>query len=119
MACFETIDGVCTSTPHDRFSVPFKTLHRSAALRSVLHNVHDGSLTSGQTTNQTLAFAFQNCHFAMTATPGGLGLYPIAVSQTLALFGISAVSGDAYDETAQNRAINASDPANDGSREDR
>ena len=34
--------------------------------------------------------------FAMTATPGGLGLYPIAVSQTLALFGIPTTSGDAF-----------------------
>ena len=34
--------------------------------------------------------------FAMTATNGGLGLYPIAVSASLALFGISGVSGDAF-----------------------
>lgn len=43
-----------------------------------------------------LLVAFVAGAFAMTATPGGLGLYPIAVSQTLALFGISAVSGDAF-----------------------
>lgn len=34
--------------------------------------------------------------FAMTATNGGLGLYPIAVSASLALFGISGTSGDAF-----------------------
>ncbi len=34
--------------------------------------------------------------FAMTATNGGLGIYPIAVSKALSIFGISTVSGDAY-----------------------
>lgn len=34
--------------------------------------------------------------FAMTTTNGGLGLYPIAVSASLALFGISGASGDAF-----------------------
>lgn len=34
--------------------------------------------------------------FAMTATNGGLGIYPIAVSKALGIFGISTVSGDAY-----------------------
>lgn len=34
--------------------------------------------------------------FAMMATPGGLGLYPIAVGQTLILFGLPATSGDAF-----------------------
>ncbi|MDG1571690.1 lysylphosphatidylglycerol synthase transmembrane domain-containing protein [Robiginitalea sp. M366] len=43
-----------------------------------------------------LLVAFVAGAFAMTATPGGLGLYPIAVSQALALFGISTVSGDAF-----------------------
>lgn len=49
------------------------------------------SLDPGQ-----LLVAFVAGAFAMTATPGGLGLYPIAVSQSLGLFGISAVSGDAF-----------------------
>lgn len=43
-----------------------------------------------------LLVAFVAGAFAMTATPGGLGLYPIAVGQTLMLFGISANSGDAF-----------------------
>ncbi len=43
-----------------------------------------------------LLVAFVAGAFAMTATPGGLGLYPIAVSQALVLFGISANSGDAF-----------------------
>ncbi|WP_291865010.1 lysylphosphatidylglycerol synthase transmembrane domain-containing protein [Maribacter sp.] len=34
--------------------------------------------------------------FAMSATNGGLGLFPIAVSKALVVFGISSVSGDAY-----------------------
>jgi hypothetical protein len=32
----------------------------------------------------------------MSTTNGGIGLYPIAVSKALALFGISAVAGDAF-----------------------
>lgn len=43
-----------------------------------------------------LLVAFVAGAFAMTATPGGLGLYPIAVSQALLLFGISGNSGDAF-----------------------
>lgn len=34
--------------------------------------------------------------FAMTTTNGGIGLYPIAVSKSLEIFGISPVSGDAF-----------------------
>lgn len=34
--------------------------------------------------------------FAMSATNGGIGIYPIAVSSALAIFGISKVSGDAF-----------------------
>ena len=34
--------------------------------------------------------------FAMSATNGGLGLFPIVVSKVLVVFGISSVSGDAY-----------------------
>jgi len=34
--------------------------------------------------------------FAMSTTNGGIGLYPIAVSKSLALFGISAISGDSF-----------------------
>lgn len=34
--------------------------------------------------------------FAMSTTNGGIGLYPIAVSKSLAIFGVSAVSGDAF-----------------------
>ena len=43
-----------------------------------------------------LMVAFVAGSFAMTATNGGIGLYPIAVSSALAIFGISAVSGDAF-----------------------
>ncbi|MEK6153175.1 lysylphosphatidylglycerol synthase transmembrane domain-containing protein [Flavobacteriaceae bacterium 3-367] len=43
-----------------------------------------------------LLVAFVAGAFAMTATNGGIGLYPIAVSGSLAIFGISAVSGDAF-----------------------
>lgn len=34
--------------------------------------------------------------FAMTTTNGGIGLYPIAVSKSLEIFGISPVAGDAF-----------------------
>lgn len=34
--------------------------------------------------------------FAMSATNGGIGLYPIAVSKALAIYGISPPSGDAF-----------------------
>ncbi len=40
--------------------------------------------------------AFVAGAFAMSTTNGGIGLYPIAVSASLAIFGISAVSGDAF-----------------------
>lgn len=43
-----------------------------------------------------LMVAFVAGAFAMAATNGGIGLYPIAVSKALAIFGISTVSGDAF-----------------------
>jgi hypothetical protein len=43
-----------------------------------------------------LLVAFVFGAFAMTATNGGIGLYPIAVSSALAIFGISSTSGDAF-----------------------
>ena len=43
-----------------------------------------------------LMVAFVAGTFAMATTNGGIGLYPIAVSKALAIFGISAVSGDAF-----------------------
>ncbi len=48
-------------------------------------------LTLGQ-----LLVAFIAGAFAMTTTNGGIGLYPIAVSKSLEIFGISPVSGDAF-----------------------
>ena len=49
------------------------------------------SLTLGQ-----LLVAFIAGAFAMTTTNGGIGLYPIAVSKSLQIFGISSISGDAF-----------------------
>ncbi len=49
------------------------------------------SLSLGQ-----LLVAFIAGSFAMATTNGGIGLYPIAVSSALAIFGISTVSGDAF-----------------------
>ncbi len=49
------------------------------------------NLTLGQ-----LLVAFIAGSFAMTATNGGLGLFPIAVTAALAFFGISKTSGDAF-----------------------
>tara|TARA_R110001583_G_scaffold43445_4_gene138185 strand:+ start:3096 stop:3911 length:816 start_codon:yes stop_codon:yes gene_type:complete len=43
-----------------------------------------------------LLVAFVAGAFAITTTNGGVGLYPIAVSKALAIFGISKVSGDAF-----------------------
>lgn len=51
--------------------------------------------TMGLSLGQLLV-AFVGGAFAMAATNGGVGLFPIAVSKTLAVFGISAVSGDAF-----------------------
>lgn len=43
-----------------------------------------------------LLVAFVAGAFAMSTTNGGIGIYPIAVSSALAIFGISSVSGDAF-----------------------
>ncbi len=43
-----------------------------------------------------LMVAFVAGAFAMATTNGGIGLYPIAVSKALAIFGIGEVSGDAF-----------------------
>lgn len=43
-----------------------------------------------------LMVAFVAGALAMMFTNGGIGLYPIAVSQALAIYGISKVSGDAF-----------------------
>ncbi|MDB4291998.1 flippase-like domain-containing protein [Maribacter sp.] len=43
-----------------------------------------------------LLVAFVAGAFAMMFTNGGIGLYPIAVSKALAIFGISTISGDAF-----------------------
>lgn len=43
-----------------------------------------------------LMVAFVAGALSMMFTNGGIGLYPIAVSQALAIFGISKVSGDAF-----------------------
>ena len=51
--------------------------------------------TVGLTLNQLLV-AFVAGAIAMMVTNGGVGLYPILVSKALAVFGISAVSGDAF-----------------------
>jgi len=43
-----------------------------------------------------LLVAFVGGAFAMSTTNGGIGLYPIAVSKSLNIFGITAVSGNAF-----------------------
>jgi len=43
-----------------------------------------------------LMVAFVAGALAMMFTNGGIGLYPIAVSQALAIYGISKISGDAF-----------------------
>lgn len=49
------------------------------------------SLTLGQ-----LLVPFVAGSFAISTTNGGIGLYPIAVSAALGIYGISSVSGDAF-----------------------
>ncbi|MGB5236549.1 MAG: lysylphosphatidylglycerol synthase transmembrane domain-containing protein [Flavobacteriaceae bacterium] len=43
-----------------------------------------------------LLVAFIAGAFAITTTNGGIGLYPIAVSKSLEIFGVNPVSGDAF-----------------------
>ncbi|RDY59583.1 lysylphosphatidylglycerol synthase transmembrane domain-containing protein [Flagellimonas nanhaiensis] len=43
-----------------------------------------------------LLVAFVGGAFAMSTTNGGVGLYPIAVSAALGIFGVGSVSGDAF-----------------------
>jgi uncharacterized protein (TIRG00374 family) len=43
-----------------------------------------------------LMVAFVAGAMAMATTNGGIGIYPIAISKALAIFGISTVSGDAF-----------------------
>ncbi|NAY91939.1 flippase-like domain-containing protein [Muricauda sp. JGD-17] len=55
--------------------------------------------TVAETTTLSLSellVAFVAGAFAMSTTNGGIGLYPIAVSAALGIFGISSVSGDAF-----------------------
>lgn len=55
--------------------------------------------TLAETTHLTISqllVAFVAGAFAITTTNGGVGLYPIAVSKALAIFGITSVSGDAF-----------------------
>ncbi len=55
--------------------------------------------TLPETVNLTLGelmVAFVFGAFAMATTNGGIGLFPIAVSKALYLFGISTVSGDSF-----------------------
>lgn len=49
------------------------------------------SLTFGE-----LLVGFVAGAFAMSTTNGGIGLYPIAVSASLGIFGVSSVGGDAF-----------------------
>ncbi|AYN69480.1 UPF0104 family protein [Euzebyella marina] len=51
--------------------------------------------TLGLTTSELLV-AFLAGSLAMMFTNGGIGLYPLAISKALAIYGISKVSGDAY-----------------------
>jgi uncharacterized protein (TIRG00374 family) len=55
--------------------------------------------TVAETTSLSLSqllVAFVAGAFAMSTTNGGIGLYPIAVSAALGIYGISSVSGDAF-----------------------
>jgi len=56
---------------------------------------HTVAETTSLTISQLLV-AFVGGAFAMSTTNGGIGLYPIAVSAALGIYGISSVSGDAF-----------------------
>src|SRR5690606_25128092 len=56
---------------------------------------HTVAETQGLDFSQLLV-AFVAGAFAISTTNGGIGLYPIAVSAALGIFGISAVSGNAF-----------------------
>ena len=56
---------------------------------------HTVAETQGLVFSQLLV-AFVAGAFAISTTNGGVGLYPIAVSAALGIFGISAVSGNAF-----------------------
>ena len=58
----------------------------------IKHTVEEtAALSLGQ-----LLVAFVAGAFAMSTTNGGIGLYPIAVSAALGIYGISSISGDAF-----------------------
>ena len=58
----------------------------------IKHTVEETAVLSlGQ-----LLVAFVAGAFAMSTTNGGIGLYPIAVSAALSIYGISSISGDAF-----------------------
>ncbi|MCK0161423.1 YbhN family protein [Allomuricauda sp. F6463D] len=58
----------------------------------IKHTVEETiTLTLGE-----LLVAFVAGAFAMSTTNGGIGLYPIAVSAALSIYGISSISGDAF-----------------------
>lgn len=58
----------------------------------IKHTVEEtAALSLGQ-----LLVAFVAGAFAMSTTNGGIGLYPIAVSAALSIYGISSISGDAF-----------------------
>lgn len=74
----------------------FHTLFIWAAYIGMFYVV---TYTVPETVNLTISellVAFLAGALAMTTTNGGVGLYPIAVSAALSLFGISPVSGDAF-----------------------
>ena len=70
--------------------VDLGVLHRHV-LGNQIYHARNLSLNFGE-----LLVAFVAGAFAMATTNGGIGLYPIAVSKALAIFGISSVSGDAF-----------------------
>ncbi|MCI4642124.1 MAG: flippase-like domain-containing protein [Flavobacteriaceae bacterium] len=45
---------------------------------------------------EALLVAFVAGAFAMSATNGGIGLYPIAIQKSLAIFGVSAIAGNTF-----------------------
>lgn len=92
-----TLDGVLSifKMKH-KWAFVFHTLFIWAAYIAMFWVIKFTVLETVDLTFSQVLVAFIAGAFAMTATNGGLGLFPIVVSKILVLFGISSVSGDAY-----------------------
>lgn len=91
------LDGVLSIFKmKDKWSFVFHTLIIWACYIGMFVVVKNTLAETTHLTISQLLVAFVAGAFAITTTNGGVGLYPIAVSKALAIFGITSVSGDAF-----------------------